>query len=151
MKDIRFILDSHDDAFENEIKTRLSPYCDEIVSVEEHGDAGTTITIICVITQTLLEIPACILAIKQLIEWKNAQDKSQKKEDKKEITNTEEVKLNEQPKNETTTQPWTMVVDGHPFDFSGLPSDYERILAFNSAREAFPYLFGNSPDKLGEE
>ncbi len=152
MKDIRFVLYSHDDAFENEIRRRLAPYCNDIIGVEEHGDAGTTITIICEVLQTLLAIPACVLAIQQIIEWKNKHDKSKESENEKENKPCpEDAILGDQPREKITSQPWTMIVDGHIFDFSGLPSDYERIQAFNKACESFPSIFGNSSEKCEEQ
>ena len=146
MKEIRFILDYKDEAFESEIKSRLTNFCEEIVTIEEHGDAGTTIIIICTIAQALLSVPACILAIKELIDWKNRHEKNTDSIEETEAHNkssTETDKTTQLNVEEPQTS-WGMVIDGHPFDFSGLPTDYERSKAFDRVCELLPSLLGNS-------
>lgn len=146
MKEIRFILDYNDEAFEGEIRKQLTDFCEEIVTIEEHGDAGTTTIIICTIAQALLSVPACILAIKELINWKNSHEKNpdsivETEADNKSSTETDKTTQLNVKEAQTS---WSMVIDGHPFDFSGLPTDYKRSKAFDRVCELLPSLLSNS-------
>lgn len=146
MNEVRFVFDDYDKEFENEIRKQLTPFCDEIMTIDEHGDAGSTITIICTIAQTIIAVPACILAIKELVDWKNKHEKktncTNDQTDKND--NTKGTDSTSQSEAEKAQPSWTMIIDGHYFDFSGLPTDYERSKAFNKVYELFPSIVGNS-------
>lgn len=112
IKEIRFILSEHDDSFEELLQEKMKPFTLDKDTIEENGDAGTTITIVFTIIQTALSIPSFIAAMHEIIRYTK-----QKKEDK----SSEKKALVDHDCS------WKFMINGSKYDLSGLPSNEERF------------------------
>ena len=145
MNDIRFVLTERDELFEEEVKAHLGPFSSEIDVLEEKGDDGTTIIIICTILSVALATPGFVLALKDLFNWmlkKRHKDLSE--------CATDQV-ANKEPQTEkqntiddcSSAHPWYFILAGKPYDLSALPSDYERLIVLDKIIESIPQIIKN--------
>lgn len=145
MSDIRFVLSEHDNLFEEEVKARLGQYSSEIDVIEEKGDDGTTITIICTILTVALETPGFVLALKDLFNWilKN-RHKDLPDDATEQGTNGEPQQEKQNTIDDcSSARPWYFILAGKPYDLSGLPSDYERLRVLDRIIESIPQIIKN--------
>lgn len=122
IEEIRFILSEYDDDFEELLHKKLQPFVENKERFEENGDAGTTITIVFTIIQTVLSIPGFYTAMREIIFYAKQQ---------KEEKNTEK-----DPPAEYECS-WSFMINGDKYDLGGLPTIEERYEVLDRILEKY--------------
>lgn len=117
INEIRFVLYENDIELRNILLEKMKPFNSDNYVIEENGDAGTTITIIFSIIQTVLALPSFAIAMYELINILNQKNK----------VNTEK-----QGNLEKSNVRWKISIDGYEYDLTELSSEEERKRVFDS-------------------